>query len=372
MEKSTKVVYLVSPDTGNISNHLLALIAGLDRQKFTPTVICSSGTDFAAEVAALGVKVLPCDISPTFNPLKDYSSVQQLRKILVKENPDFLHMFGPRAGLVGRMAINNKKRPRTVVTIDDFLLKEGENQQSFTAKLERYLVPKTDQYLALSQALGMELIENVGITPELVNIIYPGIDFPPAEITLHEDIRIGTFARLEPKEGVEYFIRAAALILARFPNTVYFIAGDGPERPILSALVNTLGIREGVYFIGKQDDIADFLSTLDVFVYPSTRDPFGLIVAKALAMHVPIVATKVGAVPEIINDGVTGYLVNVKNPQQIADKVCEILSERDKAHAMADAGAAAVRHRFTNARMVAETQSIYDSLLLRRRKVRGR
>ena len=262
MEKSTKVVYLVSPDTGNISNHLLALIAGLDRQKFTPTVICSSGTDFAAEVAALGVKVLPCDISPTFNPLKDYSSVQQLRKILVKENPDFLHMFGPRAGLVGRMAINNKKRPRTVVTIDDFLLKEGENQQSFTAKLERYLVPKTDQYLALSQALGMELIENVGITPELVNIIYPGIDFPPAEITLHEDIRIGTFARLEPKEGVEYFIRAAALILARFSKHGLFYCWRWPGTS------NIIGLSQYSWQFVKGYILSVNKMTLPIFCLP--------------------------------------------------------------------------------------------------------
>lgn len=372
MEKSTKIAYLVSADTSSISSHLQALIAELDRQKYTPIVICTPDSSFAAEVATLGVKVLSCDISATFNPLKDFSSVQQLRKILLKEKPDFLHMFGPRAGLVGRMAVSKKKRPRTVVSIDDFLLGENDGKQSFAAKLERYLEVKTDQYLAFSPTLGMELIESVGVNPELVTIVYPSIDFPPAEITLHEDTRIGTIAHLVPKHGVEYFIRAASLIMARFPTTVFFIAGEGPERPVLSSLVNSLDIREGVYFLGKQDDIPDYLSTLDIFVYPSTRDALGLIVADALAMHVPVVATRVGAVPEIIEDGVTGYLVKERSPQQIADKVCDMLAEREKARAMADAGAAAVRHRFTKARMAAETQSIYESLLLRRRKVRGR
>ena len=373
MEKICKIAYLLRPEADGMTAHLLTLLSSLDRQKYEPLVICPPNIELATEAALLGVRVTGLDIAAEFNPLKDFFTVRQLRKILYREKPDILHMHGVKSGMLGRMAIPEKKRPKTVVTLHDFLFdaRVSAPKQSMRARTERKLEAKTDEYIAISQALGLELIEQVGINPEKVTVIYDGITFPPAEVTPHDDVRIGTVSQLTTEKGVEFFIRAASLVMARFPDTVFHIAGEGLERPVLSALVNSLAIREGVYFMGEQKDVADFLSTLDVFVYASTREVVGEIVAKAMSMHLPVIATRVGGVTEMIEDGKTGFLVEKKNPQQIADQVCHILEHRVEAQLIADAGASAVRHRFTHARMSAETQSMYESLMLRRRKVRS-
>ena len=110
-------------------------------------------------------------------------------------------------------------------------------------------------------------------------------------------------------------------MLSRHPDSTFVVAGAGPRRGSLIALSESLGIREGIDFTGEQSNVPALLATLDMFVLTSTRETFGLALAEAMAQQLPVIATRVGGVPEIVQDGVTGLLVNSEDVPDIADKI---------------------------------------------------
>jgi glycosyltransferase involved in cell wall biosynthesis len=218
----------------------------------------------------------------------------------------------------------------------------------------------------------------MNLPAEKISVVYNGVRFGqcPNERSDHpvssiqypvsgsqSAIVIGTVARLAPQKGVEYFVRAAALIHKRFPSASFAIIGDGPFRGELEALAGSLGIREQTKFLGFRSDAMSIASTFDVFVLPSTREAFGLTLVEALSQGVPVVASDTGGIPEIIDGKTTGLLANPGNPEDIAQKVCRLLDDRDLARSLACAGSAFVRANFSSDRMVEETQGIYEEVL---------
>jgi len=203
-------------------------------------------------------------------------------------------------------------------------------------------------------------------------VVYNGLIFTNLPPTPHQDIRIGAIGRLTPQKGVEYFIRAAALVMTKFPQATFFIVGDGPQRASLSELVNALSIREGVYFLGQKSDIPEQLARLDMLVIPSLYESFGQIAAEALAQKVPVIASRVGGLQEVIQDGKTGLLVEPGAPSAIAEKIIALLEDREYANQLAEAGCADVRSRFTMAKMVEATEAIYADLMVVKRRTARR
>ena len=368
MEKSLKIVYLVRPADGGIRTHLLTLLVGLDRIKYDPVVICTPDTPLAEDVAAMGITVIPLSISDGLNPFQDMMAALRLRTILRKVKPAILHIHSAKAGLVGRLAVMSKRRPKVVVTMHSYVFDErmGPGQRNLYAKIERYFSKFTDRYIAVSQALKDEMVTEMGLDADMISVIYNGVEFQNVKKTPHPDIRIGIVSRLAPQKGIEYLIRAAALVLSSRQDVVFQIVGDGPERPTLGSLRDSLGIREAVYFLGARKDVPELLSTFDLYVQTSTSEAFGFSILEALSQEIPVVATRVGGVPEIIDDERTGLLAETRNPRDIADKILLMLSDLSRATEMAQAGSADVRERFTFARMVQATQELYADLLTRR------
>ncbi len=368
MEKSHKIAYVVRPAEGGIKTHLLSLLAGLDRIKYDPVVICTPNTPLANAITAMGIQVIPLAISDGMHPLRDVLAALRLRKILKHVKPEILHLHSVKAGLVGRLAVMSKRRPKVVVTMHSFVADEriGPAQRELYGRIERYFLKYTDSLVTVSHALEKELITEMGLPSDMITVIYNGVEFHEVKKTPHPDIRIGSVSRLAPQKGIEYLIRAAALVMANRQDVIFQIVGDGPERPVLASLRDSLGIREAVYFLGERKDIPELLSTFDIFVQTSTSEAFGLSVVEALSQEIPVVATRVGGIPEIIDDGRTGLLADSRNARNIADKILEMLSDLPRASQMGKDGAADVRERFTFARMIQQTQDLYTDLLNRR------
>ncbi|HEX2952202.1 MAG TPA: glycosyltransferase family 4 protein [Armatimonadota bacterium] len=373
MEKKVKIAYLLRPAEGGIKTHLLTLLRGLDQNRIDPIVICPPSSTLADAVKQLGIDVIPLDIVGELNPMKDMQAALRLRKILREIKPDILHIHSAKAGLVGRLAVMSRRRPKVILTMHSFVFDErvGEKRRKLISSIERYFLKYTDKIVAVSQALKDELVSEMALPEEKIDVIYSGITFRDCHKEPHFGIRIGSVARLAPQKGVELFIRAAALVLAECPNVSFLVAGDGPYRANLRAMAESLAIPEAIDFLGFQDDIPAFLSTLDIFMLTSHRETFGLSVVEAMSQAVPVVATRVGGVPEIIDDEKNGLLAEPGNPQDIADKVIRLLKDPEFAKQMAEAGNTSVRSRFTAERMVGETVALYTSLMNQRRKVRA-
>lgn len=373
MDRKHTIAYLVRPAEGGIKTHLLTLLQGLDRTHFTPIVICPENSPLASAVKEMGVDVIPLEIVDGLHPLKDVQAALALRKILHKLKPEILHIHSAKAGLVGRLAVRTKRRPKVVLTMHSFVCDErmGEQRKRLYARMERYFAKVTDQIITVSQALKDELVSEIGLPASLITVIYNGLAFRKAPKVPHGGVRIGTIARLAPQKGVENFIRAAALVLMKHPEVSFGIVGDGPLKRSLSDLARSLSIYEEVDLLGARADVSAFLGELDLFVLTSTREAFGITVTEALAQEIPVVATRVGGIPEIIDGKTTGLLAESNNPQDIADKICQMLDDREAAQQMARAGNEFIRTRFTAVQMLEETQAVYYDLLDRRRRIRA-
>ena len=373
MEKMLTVAFVVRPAEGGMKTHLLALLAGLDTTRFTPVVLCPQGTPIYKDVERTGVRVIPLNIVDGLKPISDVKAALALRKILKELKPDIVHIHGAKAGLVGRYAVMSKRRPKVILTYHSFVCDErtGPLQRKLYAFFERFFLKYTDRIIAVSQALKDELVADLRLPNDLITVIYNGIEFVDNLKISYNVPRIGMVSRLAPQKGVEYFVRAAALVMAQYPQLSVSIVGDGPYKPNLRALATSLSINEGVDFLGYKSDITEVLSTLDILVLPSLHETFGLILVEAMSQKVAVVASRTGGIPEIIEDGKTGLLTTPGDPHDIAEKIIRLIENRDYARQLSEAASESVRRRFTLERMVGETQSVYESTVTQRRKVRA-
>jgi glycosyltransferase involved in cell wall biosynthesis len=218
-----------------------------------------------------------------------------------------------------------------------------------------------DRVVALSQAVASNV---VGMTPR---VVYYGIDHRGQVRGQRRDVGqqlvVGAACRLVPIKGVVYLIRALALIHEDLPAVRLEIAGAGPERQSLEQEAHRLGLRDAVEFVGWQRDIWPCLARWDVFAQPSLAEGFGMAALEAMTAGLPVVGTLAGGLPELIEDGCTGYVVPPADVTALAARLRDLLVDADLRRAMGTAAHARVRQQFSAGRMASEVTAVYDELL---------
>jgi glycosyltransferase involved in cell wall biosynthesis len=170
---------------------------------------------------------------------------------------------------------------------------------------------------------------------------------------------VGVIGRLHPVKGQQYFLEAAAKVLEDRPDATFMLAGTGADQERLKNLAERLGISDQVKFLGFVEDVPTLLTGLDLVVIPSLAEGFGLIAAEALALEVPVVATQVGGLPEVVQDHVTGLLVNPADDTSLAKGILWMLNHPHEAKDMAKKGRKFVRQHFSSQAMAERTKQLY-------------
>lgn len=212
------------------------------------------------------------------------------------------------------------------------------------------------------------------IAPTRATVIPLGIDldrFDPARARdrLHEELQldgarvVGTVGLLKPQKGHRFLIEAAAAVFQEEPDVRFVVVGDGALRADLERDVRERGLDGRFVFLGHRDDVPDLVTGFDVFVLSSTFEGMCLVVAEALALAKPVVATAVGGVPQTVVPGETGLLVPPRDPAALADAVVWMLRHPDEARRMAVAGRERVGRLYPLDRMVSKTAELYARLL---------
>lgn len=237
--------------------------------------------------------------------------------------------------------------------------RESENR-GFRPRLR--CVVDADVVIATSQAAAGIA---VGARP---HVVYPGVHIPEGNgvkifSTDSERTTIGTARRLTPIKGILYLLRAVAALHEEFPEVSLEIAGEGPQQPELEREAQRLGLAGHVQFLGWRSDLPALLPQWDIFVMPSLEEGFGVAALEAMAAGLPIVASAVGGIPELVQDGRTGWLVPPADPAALAQRLRELLHNPEQRRVMGAAGRARARERFSTDRMVAAIAKIYDDLL---------
>ena len=164
-------------------------------------------------------------------------------------------------------------------------------------------------------------------------------------------------------KGCDVFLQAAKLISAQRADVSFVIAGSGTLGADLRVHATSMGLASRVRFLGFVDPVAPVQKALDIVVIPSLSEAFGLSAIEALALQVPVVASRVGGLPEMIVDGQTGLLVPPDDPQAIVDAVYRLLDDPELGRRLATAGAQLVEERYTLERMVDGYLGVYQSIV---------
>jgi glycosyltransferase involved in cell wall biosynthesis len=219
-----------------------------------------------------------------------------------------------------------------------------------------------DAVVAVSQAVASRVVDG------RARVIYAGLPVPAGDPparprTSSSEIIIGTAGRLVELKGIEYLLSAAAELRREFPTLRVEIAGSGPQREKLEQAVAHAGLTGQVRFLGWIDDLTSLLPRWDVFVMPSLEEGFPIAAMDAMAAGLPVVATPVGGVPELIEDGKTGWLVPPRDAAALAARLRLLLSNPELRRSVGAAAYARVRDHFSAAPMTANFARLYDELL---------
>jgi glycosyltransferase involved in cell wall biosynthesis len=318
------------------------------------------------ELERLGVKVLCLDRVSS-------SSVfpwTRLYRMMVRERIDVLHAHMPRASVPGAVLARLAQVP-VVVSHEHGSRLEGKIIRPF---LDRQIVGRmSTTILAVSAWDRRQLIEREGIPAERIDVLPNAIPPPPEESAASlEDLGvppgtplIGAIGRLYEVKGYDYLIRAVALLKARGRPVYCVIAGIGPEEQRLRDLIAELGVSGEVGLIGRRDDVPSVVRALDVAVMCSRWEGSPLAVIEYMALAAPIVATRVGGIPELIEDGVHGLLVTPEDPGALADGIQRLLDDRALAARLGSAARERQRTEYDLDVTVAKLERMYLELCAR-------
>lgn len=239
--------------------------------------------------------------------------------------------------------------------------------------LDRELIARyCDAFIAVSREDRRKMIELERIPAERIRVLPNGI--APGTPTPGSDLRaelgvgsgplVGAVGGLRAVKAYDVLIRAAARLRDKHPNLRVLIAGDGDERPRLEALSRELGLTDVVVMLGAWLDVPDLLAALDVAVCASEREGSPLSVMEYMEAELPIVATRVGGIPDLIDDGVHGLLVEPGNPEALAAAIDNLLSDRARASQLGMHARERRRREFDLDVMVHNVEALYTELLV--------
>jgi glycosyltransferase involved in cell wall biosynthesis len=233
----------------------------------------------------------------------------------------------------------------------------------------------TDAGIAISEAIRQFAITVEGAPEQRMHTIHYGLN--PASVQAPTGARaelceqldlppdvliIGSVCRLIEQKGLIYGLRGFAQIVDQFPEAHYVIAGDGPLRAALESDTRALGIDAKVHFIGWRNDPYTIMAALDVFLAPSLWEGFGLVFLEAMALCVPIISTRVSAIPEVVEDGVTGWLIPPADADAIAQTLAETLAHPMLLRERGNRGRQRLEREFTTETMIERTLALYRGL----------
>ncbi len=314
---------------------------------------------------------IPCHTLVMGKPLYPYA-VAKLVSLLCQHHIDIVHTNGSRDSWIGGLAARcASQRPRMVLT------------RHKTVPISKNRINNI-LYHSLADAIvttggdiaRTALIDDHGFDETKVVAIPPGADltqFSPnvdgtkfrGEIGVgKDDLLVGTVCFLRSYKGLDYFIDAASVILQRIPHCRFVIVGEGPEQERLFQKITELGLEKNIAMVGYLSDLPGAMAALDVFVAASLScETLTQTIPEALAMEIPVVATRVGSILDIVRHEDTGLLVPPKDAASLADRIVAMLENRELAASMAKRGRALVVSSFSKENAVTKNEALYYRLL---------
>ena len=357
-----------SSSTGGAESVLISIVEGLDKKRYRSQVCLLSDGWLKRELDRRGIDNAIVSQPHSVDPAWLYRIYRLLkdRKIHVMHSHEF-------ATNVYASFLSRLTGIPLVATI------HGKNYYGdrWRRRAAYRFVARHSSMTVVSADLKRFVAETIGITPARLHVVHNGIDISRYDLgDQHRAVRaelgvsdrqrvIGTVGNLFAVKGQTYLLKACREVQRVFHDFVLLIAGEGDQLEPLRREASELGLAHNVRFLGFRNDVPLLLQAIDVFALPSLSEGLPLCILEAMAVRKPVVATNVGGVAEVVDEGLTGYLVPPRNPQAMAEKLISLLSNPRAAANMGEIGRRKVEEGFRLEKMVRQYESMYDGLLAR-------
>jgi N-acetyl-alpha-D-glucosaminyl L-malate synthase BshA len=320
------------------------------------------------------------EVETTRYPLFEHNNYSlslaaMMHEVAIRAKLDLLHVHYaiPHAtsAWIAREMLGDRHPLKIVTTLHgtDITL-VGQERSYFD--ITRFSIQKSDGITAVSDYLKRETVDRFNVAADGIEVIHnfvePGL-YDRAAYKCHKDaflppgeMLVMHVSNFRPVKRIADVVRIFARIHKQVPSKLVFV-GDGPERPVATAEADALGITDRVIFLGKQDSVAELLACADLLLLPSASESFGLVALEAMASGVPVVASRAGGVPEVVEDGVTGHLGEVGDVEAMADAGIDILSNDQKWVRMSVAARKIATERFGSNVIVPQYERYYERVL---------
>ncbi len=377
------IIYVVTKGRwGGAQRYVYDLATNLPPKRFDPLVVTGEGGQLTQKLMASGVACrqlawLVRDIK-FFN---DFAAGQALYRLFKTARPDIIHLNSSKIGLVGALAGRLARVPKIIFTAHGWAFNEDRPRLARAGlKILQWLtVLICHQTIAVSETTKRQLAPWPGARRKMT-LIHNGIK----PIVFEERGRareillgalaaertgpwLGTISELHKNKGLEYLIQAVAILRVTLANwqglpLTLTIIGEGEERKNLEKQIKELGLEKAVFLVGQKDNAASLLPALDIFTLTSITEAFPYALLEAGLAGLPVVASAVGGIPEIITSMESGILIKPRWPSEIARALKFLIENPDKYQKFGAKLRQKVRRDFSTARMVKQTLAVYDSV----------
>jgi len=363
--------FLTNFKIGGTERQVLNLARGLDPDVFELHIGCLGRSgDFLTQAREFCSRLSEYKIRRLYGPSAHAAQFRFARR-LRRDRIQIVHSYGFYSNVFALPAARLAGVPVVLASIRDI----GDPLSARQRLVQRFVCCAAHCIVANAEAVRSRLVEQ-GYRREKIAVIRNGVVLPQRSAA-HGRVRrelqvppgaplVGVISRLNPLKGIEYFLDAAARLSTQFGDARFVIVGDGidpPYRESLERRAGALGLAGRVIFTGFRLDMESVLAELDVSVLPSLSEGLSNVLLESMAAGIPVVATRVGGNPEVVQDGATGFLVPPRDSGALVDAVARLLDNRALAAAFGEAGRKRAEREFSVSRLVTETENLYRRLL---------
>ena len=347
---------------GGQEGRLLREALGLRERGWRVIIACQPRSGILREAGRAGFQCFPLKMGGSVDP----GAVRRLRKLFREQRVDLVVTHSSIDSWLSGWAAS-LTRPRPLVVRVRHLAGGIHTRLVYTHLC--------DAIVAISRDIKRHMVQNKGIRADKIEVIYSGLELErfclpvrPAHLRGQwgvgpGDKLVGIVAVMRNKKGHRFLIRAAPRILSRHPQTKFVFVGSGPKEAEIREQISAGGLQEHFILTGSRRDIPEILNSLDIFVLPAQLEALGQAIIEAMAAGLPVVASRVGGIPELVQDGVTGLLVPAEDVRALAGAVNSLLDDPRLARRMGAQGRRFVQAEFSYRRMIDKTEAFYRRLL---------
>jgi len=380
MKNKIRVLHIITDlPIGGAQDNTLYTLELLDREKYEVAFACNMTGEYrdrALQIPDCKIYDIPT-LQRDVNILNDWKALFELTKLIRNEKFDIVHTHSTKPGVIGRIASFLAGTPIVIHTVHGFPFHDFMNwlKRNIYITIEKIMNIKTTHLITVSTLNLKKIVDLEMAKAEKITNIYSGIDVDRfsssrkkdlhKELNLPADtILVGFIGRFSEQKSPFTFLEAIVQVVKEVKNSHFIFVGDGPLREEMLSFVKAHQIEQHISLLGYRHDVNEILHGLDLFALSSIYEGLGRSITEALCCKIPVVATAVEGVPELVIHKKTGLLVEARNVDQFAEAMLYALNHPDEMKEMAETGYLFVKQNFQVSDMVNSIDELYTQLCL--------